>query len=97
MEKLFIIIIIIILGLLFYIANKIAIKESEKNIYVYPKTGNQYKVIYRCKMKLPIERTWIDSMIYIGLKDGNFYVRERKDFFDKFVKLKDWKNGNNNK
>lgn len=44
-------------------------------------------------MKLPIERTWIDAMIYIGLKDGNFYVRERKDFFDKFVKLNDWKSG----
>ena len=93
MGKLFIIIGAIILCVLFYFASKKAIEESEKNIYVYPETGNQYKVIYRCKMKLPIERTWIDAMIYIGLKDGNFYVRERKDFFDKFVKLNDWKNG----
>ena len=93
MEKLFIIIGVIILCVLFYFASKKAIEESEKNIYVYPKTGNQYKVIYRCKMKLPIERTWIDAMIYIGLKDGNFYVRERKEFFDKFVKLNDWKDG----
>lgn len=97
LESVVIILIVVVLGILFYIANKITIKESEKNIYVYPKTGNQYKVIYRCKMKLPIERTWIDAMIYIGLKDGNFYVRERKDFFDKFVKLNDWKNGNSNK
>lgn len=71
-----------------------AIEESERNIYVYPKTGNQYKVLFRCKMKLPVERTWIDAVIYMSLKDDNFYVRERKDFFDKFVKLKDWKNGN---
>lgn len=39
----------------------------------------------------------MDVLIYIGLKDGNLYVRERKDFLDKFVKLTDWKNGNNGK
>lgn len=97
MGKLFIIIGAITLCVLFYFVNKKAIEESEKNIYVYPETGNQYKVIYRCKMKLPIDRIWIDAMIYIGLKDGNFYVRERKEFFDKFVKLKDWKNENKGK
>lgn len=97
MGKLFIIIGAITLCVLFYFVNKKAIEEPEKNIYVYPETGNQYKVIYRCKMKLPIDRIWIDAMIYIGLKDGNFYVRERKEFFDKFVKLKDWKNENKGK
>lgn len=94
MGTLILIIIGIILCILFYYANKIAVEELEKNIYVYPKTGNQYKVLFRCKMKLPVERTWIDAIIYMGLKDDNFYVRERSDFFDKFVKLKDWKNGN---
>lgn len=29
----------------------------------------------------------MDALIYAGLKDGNLYIRERKDFFDKFVTL----------
>lgn len=97
MEKLFIIIGAIILCVLFYFANKKAVEESEKNFYVYPKTEHTYKILYRCKMKLPIERVWIDALIYMGIDDGKLYVRERKDFFDKFVKLKDWKNGNKDK
>lgn len=89
MGNLILIVIAIVLCILFYYACKKAIEELEKNIYVYPETGNKYKILFRCKIKLPVERTWIDAMIYIGLKDGNFYVRERKEFFDKFVKLKD--------
>lgn len=73
------------------------IKSIEKNIYVYPKTEHQYKVLYRCKMKLPVDGTWIDALIYLGLDDGNYYVRERRDFLNKFVKLNDWKNGNKGK
>lgn len=45
----------IILCILFYYAGKKAIEESEKDIYVYPKTGNKYQVLFRCKMKLPID------------------------------------------
>lgn len=90
MGKFILIIIAIILCILFYYVGKKAIEESKKDIYVYPKTGNQYKVLFRCKMKLPIERNWIEAVIYMSLKDDNFYVRERKDFFDKFVKLLDW-------
>lgn len=30
-------------------------------------------------------------------EDGKYYVRERKDFLDKFVKLNDWENGNSNR
>ena len=74
MGTLILIIIGIILCIACYYSSKMAIEESERNIYVYPKTGNQYKVLFRCKMKLPVERTWIDAVIYMSLKDDNFYV-----------------------
>lgn len=31
-------------------------------------------------------------LIYQGMENGESYVREYKDFFDKFVKLLDWEN-----
>ena len=49
--------------------------------------------IYRCKLKCPSTGEWFDAIIYKGVEDERYYVRERKDFFDKFVKLKDCKNG----
>lgn len=92
-----IVVVAIIICVIAYYISKKAVEESEKNFYVYPKTEHKYKILYRCKMKLPIERTWIDALIYMGIDDGKLYVRERKDFFDKFVKLSDWKNGNKGK
>ena len=56
--------------------------------------------LYRCRMKCPTSGEWFDAVIYRGLDDGGkYYVRERKDFLDKFVKLIDWKNekGNTNR
>lgn len=36
---------------------------------------------------------WFNALIYQGMENGELYVREYKDFFDKFVKLLDWENG----
>lgn len=36
--------------------------------------------------------TWFNALIYQGMENGELYVREYKDFFDKFVKLLDWEN-----
>ena len=41
---------------------------------------------------------WIDAVLYISLKNGNYYVRDKRQFLGKFVTLKEWKkNGGNDK
>lgn len=68
-------------------------KDLNKRLYIYPKTEHTYLPIYRCKLKCPLTGEWFDAIIYKGVEDEKYYVRERKDFFDKFVKLNDWKDG----
>lgn len=87
----FIIILILIvifacLAWLLYKANKL----QKKNIYVYPKTKNKYLAKGIVKMKDTLSNEWVDAVLYISLKNGNYYVREEKQFFDKFVTLKEW-------
>lgn len=43
-------------------------------------------------MKNPVSGEWFNALIYQGMGNGELYVREYKDFFDKFVKLLDWEN-----
>ena len=85
------VILFFIIGL--YLLMKVALKEWKKKVYVYPKTEHLYMPLYRCRMKNPTSGEWFDAIIYKGIEDEKYYVRERKDFLDKFVKLKDWKNG----
>ena len=80
-----------------YYTIRIMVKERNERAYVYPKTGHKYMSLYRCKLKCPVNGEWFDAIIYQGIEDDRYYVRERKDFFDKFVKLNDWRNGSNNK
>lgn len=73
---------------------RLRIKEIRSRTYVYPKTGHKYMPLYRCKLKCPVNGEWFNALIYQGLDDGGkLYVRERKDFLDKFVKFLDWKDG----
>lgn len=76
-----------------YYTIKIMIKERNERTYVYPKTGHKYMPLYRCRMKNPVSGEWFNALIYQGMENGELYVREYKDFFDKFVKLLDWENG----
>ena len=76
---------------------RLRIKEIRNRTYVYPKTGHKYMPLYRCRMKNPVSGEWFNALIYQGMENGELYVREYKDFFDKFVKLNDWKNGNKDK
>ena len=79
---------------LLYKANEL----QKKNIYVYPKTKNQYLVKGIVKMKDINSGEWTDAVLYVSMKNGHHYVREKRQFLDKFVTLKDWeKNGNGNK
>lgn len=73
------------------------VKEIRSRTYVYPKTGHKYMPLYRCRMKNPVSGEWSNALIYRGMENDELYVREYKDFFDKFVKLNDWKNGNKDK
>ena len=68
-------------------------KEIRSIMYVYPKNGHQYLPLYGCRMKCPASGEWIDALVYQDCNTKHLYVRDRKDFFDKFVKLLDWENG----
>ena len=66
-------------------------KQEEKKFYICPKTGHKYRILCECVMKLPIERTWVDAFVYVGLNNEQLYVREKQDFFNKFIKVTEWK------
>ena len=72
---------------------RLRVKKIRNRTYVYPKTGHKYMPLYRCRMKNPVSGEWFNALIYQGMENGELYVREYKDFFDKFVKLLDWENG----
>ena len=76
---------------LLYKANEL----QKKNIYVYPKTKNKYLAKGIVKMKDTLSNEWIDAVLYISLKNGQYYVRDKRQFLDKFVTLKDWEESNN--
>lgn len=79
------------------IVTKLLIKDIDNRTYVYTKTGESYSPMYWCKLKCPVTGEWYDAVFYKGVKDGKYYAREKNDFFNKFVKLKDWRDGNNSK
>ena len=68
---------------------------QKKNIYVYPKTKNKYLVKGIVKMKDTLSNEWIDAVLYISLKNEQYYVRDKRQFLDKFVTLEDWEESNN--
>lgn len=76
---------------------KLKVKEIKDSLYVYPENGHQYMPLFRCRLKCPASGQWFDALIYQDYDSKHLYVRERKDFLDKFVKLKDWNNGNNSR
>lgn len=90
-----ILILIVIFACLVWLLYK-ANELQKKNIYVYPKTKNKYLVKGIVKMKDTLSLEWIDAVLYISLKNGNYYVREEKQFFDKFITLKEWEKQDGN-
>lgn len=90
-----ILILIVIFACLVWLLYK-ANELQKKNIYVYPKTKNKYLVKGIVKMKDTLSLEWVDAVLYISLKNGNYYVREEKQFFDKFITLKEWEKQDGN-
>lgn len=71
---------------------KLKWEEIRSKMYVYSKNGHHYLLLFRCRMKCPATGEWFDALIYQDYNTKHLYVRDRKDFFDKFVKLLDWEN-----
>lgn len=87
------IVILILCALCSWYVVRLRLKEIRNKLYVYPKNGHYYEPLFRCRMKNPTSGEWFDAIIYQNYDTKNLYVRERKDFLDEFIKLKDWKNG----
>lgn len=66
-----------------------ACKKDKEFIYVHTKTGNRYRIIQECLMK--IDDTWKDAVVYVSEKNGEMYVRKHSDFVLNFEKLSEWK------
>lgn len=90
-----VVLILVIIGAWYIV--RLMRKEQRDRMYVYPKNGHQYIPLYRCRMKCPASGEWFDALIYEDCETEKLYVRDRKDFFDKFVKLIEYNNGNNSK
>lgn len=87
------IVVFILCPLGIWYATKLKLKEIREKLYIYPKNGHQYLPLFRCRLKCPASEQWFDALIYQDYDSKYLYVREKKDFFDKFVKLIDWKDG----
>lgn len=64
-------------------------KKDHEFTYVHTKTGNRYRIIQECLMK--IDGTWKDAVVYVSEKNGEMYVREYSDFVLNFKRLSKWK------
>lgn len=62
--------------------------------YIFKKNGDKYKVleISGFKMKNPTTGEWSECVIYQSHKNHEFFVRDKKDFQDKFVSVYEVKN-----
>ena len=66
-----------------------AYKRDQHFIYVHNKTGNRYRIIQECLMK--IDGKWKDAIVYISEVNGEMFVREYNDFTLNFKRLSEWK------
>ena len=62
-----------------------AYKRDLHFIYVHTKTGNRYRIVQECLMK--IDGTWKDAIVYISEVNGEMFVREYNDFTLKFLNI----------
>ena len=87
------IIVLLVVGVLAILAAAFTLLAAYKRdlhfIYVHIKTGNRYRIIQECLMK--IEGTWKEAVVYVSEKDGEMYVREYSDFVLNFKRLSEWK------
>lgn len=98
--KVLVVTVVVVIALcgLIYTIHLLNYDEQKKRIYVYPKTKNRYLAKGIVKMKDSLSNEWIDAVLYISLRNGQYYVRDKRQFLDKFITLKEWEeNGNGSK
>jgi hypothetical protein len=72
--------------------------EQKNRTYICLKTKGQYYIDSIVKMKDINSGKWVDAVLYVSLKSRKYYVREERQFFSKFITLKEWEeNGNGSK
>lgn len=72
--------------------------EQKNRTYICLKTKGQYYIDSIVKMKDTNSGKWVDAVLYVSLKSRKYYVREERQFFSKFITLKEWEeNGNGSK
>lgn len=54
----------------------------------------RYRIVSQARMKNPATRKWVDCIIYSDIDNGSIYVREKKDFFEKFIEVIEPKKNN---
>lgn len=97
MDGIIIVILIVVIAGLAWLLCRVS-ELQKRDIYVYPKTKNRYLAKGIVKMKDSLSNEWIDAVLYISLKNGQYYVRDKRQFLDKFITLKEWEeNGNGSK
>lgn len=65
---------------------------------IYSYKNNLYNMIGTGKMKDPVTRLWLDSVVYrpiISVSSNRLYTRESKDFFKKFKRTTNDATSNN--
>lgn len=58
-----------------------------KGLFYYPGNNHKYVVVMEVKAKDLTTGKWHKSVLYKGVEDGKFYVRDLKDFLNKFIKI----------
>lgn len=68
---------------------KLQRKELERRTYVHLKTKHKYLPLTMCEMKCPVSEKWFKAVIYRELDDDKYFVMDRENFLNEFVKLLD--------
>lgn len=67
------------------------IKARQEELYINTKNGKKYRGVGIVKMKDLKSNAWVDAILYIDLKNGQYYVLDKKEFMEICIILKDWK------
>lgn len=71
---------------------KLGHEEIRSSIYVYTKSGRHYLPLFKCAMKCPVSGEWFEGIVYQDYETKHVFARYKKDFLNRFVKLKEWEN-----
>ena len=72
------------------------IKARQEELYINTKNGKKYMGVGIVKMKDLKSNAWVDAILYIDLKNGQYYVLDKKEFMEICIILKDWKKDGRN-